>query len=166
MLSSLENETRLQTKMAKVYCSHPHPRKGGDESASRLDHPWFFRKVFPFSFLGLCCFPFVFLYKQLNHTKLQVCAEWTSRGLDRIGCLINLIEAKKNREALGARIPSNFRFMAHFLRWLCLALLISYSPISLIRHVSGKEESLLSGEDHCLIIYHSKLTKCLPLRGV
>ena len=71
---------------------------------------------------------------------------------------------KKNREALGPRIPSNFRSMAHFLRWMCLAFLISPSLISLIQHVSGRQESFLSGEDHCLIVYPSKPTKCRPLR--
>lgn len=141
-----------------------------------LDHPWFFRKVFPFSFLGLCCFSFVFVYKQHNiyNTKLfqkdrKVCAEWTSRGnCLKLGCdwrnPIRPKKKKKNREALGPRIPSNFRSMAHFLRWMCLAFLISHSPISLIRHVSGKQESSLSGEDHCLIVYPSKPTKCRPLR--
>lgn len=114
-----------------------------------LDHPWFFREVFPFSFLGLCCFSFVFVYKQ------RLIAKFVRSGragaivssLDVIGCPIKLHQGqKKNREALGPRIPSNFRSMAHFLSWMCLAFLISHSPISLIQHVSGKQDSFLSGE--------------------
>ena len=132
----------------------------------------FFREVFPFSFLGICCFSFVFVYKQHNYTKLfqkvrKVCAEWTSRGnCLKLGCdwMPHQRAQKKHREALGPRIPSNFRSMAHFLRWMCLAFLISPSLISLIQHVSGRQESFLSGEDHCLIVYPSKPTKCRPLR--
>lgn len=102
-------------------------------------------------------------------TDRKVCAEWTSRGnCLKLGCdwMPNQTPsgAKKNREALGPRIPSNFRSMAHFLSWMCLAFLISDSPISLIQHVSGKQESFLSGEYHCLIVYPSKPTKCRPLR--